>query len=88
MGAQGKHFPQDGKGSYAGYHPSDSAAAIAELESLRAAGRCEYLVIPATELWWLEHYREFEKHLRNNYPVVLEERDVCIIFALCASIKG
>lgn len=81
-GRKGKHFPQDEKGGYAGHHPADSAAAIAQLESLRAAGQGEFLVVPATEHWWLEHYREFGEHLRIHYPIVVKEMDACIIFAL------
>jgi GT2 family glycosyltransferase len=81
-GRQARHFPQDENGTYAGHHPADSTAAIAELESLRVAGRGKYLLIPATEFWWLEHYCQFGDHLRDNYSIVLEEKDACIIFAL------
>jgi hypothetical protein len=59
---RGEHFPQTGDGTYAGYHPEDSAAAIAGLETLREDG-AEFLVIPATSGWWLEHYAEFARHL-------------------------
>jgi GT2 family glycosyltransferase len=56
------HFPQAENGAYAGYHPADSDAAIAELELLREAG-AEFLVLPAPSIWWLEHYRRFAAHL-------------------------
>lgn len=56
------HFPQNGNGGYAGYHPAGSEDAIAELERLRGAG-AEYLLVPATSLWWLDHYRPFAEHL-------------------------
>jgi len=59
---RGEHFPQTGDGTYAGYHPEDSAAAIAGLEALREDG-AEFLVIPATSGWWLEHYADFARHL-------------------------
>lgn len=58
------HFPQNGNGEYAGYHPADSEDAIAELERLREAG-AEYLLIPGTSRWWLEHYRTFAEHLSS-----------------------
>src|SRR5947207_15858862 len=51
------HFPRREDGVYAGYHPADSAAAIAHLEGLRDRG-AEFLAFPATALWWLEHYAE------------------------------
>jgi len=78
-GRQGGHFPQDSGGGYLGHHPSDSAEAIDRLESLRAAG-AEYLVLPSTAYWWLEHYGDFAEHLRCNYAA--DERDVCAIFRL------
>ena len=62
----GWHFPQAPDGGYSGYHPSDSAAAIAELEKLRARG-ADYLLIPSTAFWWLEHYKEFGRHLETSY---------------------
>ena len=59
---QAAHFPQAEDGGYAGYHPADSEAAIAELERLREDG-AEYLVLPAPSIWWLEHYGGFADHL-------------------------
>jgi GT2 family glycosyltransferase len=77
----GSHFPQDPVGGYLGHHPGDSAEAIARLEELRAAG-AEYLVLPATSSWWLDHYAGFASHLRRRYPMT--ESDVCTIFELSA----
>jgi hypothetical protein len=74
------HFPQDDEGTYAGFYPTDSAAAIAHLEELRKRG-AEYLVFPSTATWWLERYGEFGDHLRARYAVALEE-DNCLIFSL------
>jgi GT2 family glycosyltransferase len=62
------HFPQDGNGEYAGHHPADSEAAIAELERLREEG-AEYLILPAPSAWWLDHYDGFAWHL-ERYPLL------------------
>ena len=80
-GRQGWHFPQDDSGKYAGYYPLNSAAAIAHLEGLRAKG-VDYLVAPSTALWWLDYYGEFGQHLMQQYQVVVQQKDVCLIFAL------
>jgi ATP-binding cassette, subfamily B, bacterial len=63
------HFPQTGDNVYAGHYPATSEEAIAQLEQLRARG-AEYLVLPATGFWWLEHYAAFADHLSGCYPVV------------------
>src|SRR5262245_48131069 len=47
------HFPRHQDGQYAGYHPKDSAAALAHLDEWRTRG-AGYLVIPATAFWWLD----------------------------------
>jgi glycosyltransferase involved in cell wall biosynthesis len=73
------HFPRNVDGLYAGYNPADSAAAIAHLEELRAQG-AEFLLFPATALWWLEHYAEFRRYLESRYPVVVRQTDSCVIF--------
>lgn len=73
------HFPQDSRGGYLGHHPQDSDDAIAQLEHLRAAG-ADYLVLPETAYWWLDHYRGFGDHLRARYEAA--GRDACTIFEL------
>ena len=64
-----EHFPQSADGTYAGHHPSDSAACIAELEWRRRRG-ADFLVIPSPSRWWLDHYREFAEHLNRKYLAV------------------
>lgn len=78
---RGWHFPRAEDGRYLGYHPHDSAAAIAHLEELRASG-AEYLLFPATARWWLDHYKEFTQHLETKYTAVPSFDDSCVIFAL------
>jgi SAM-dependent methyltransferase len=80
-GRRAAHFPQGRDGAYAGYHPEGSAEAIAHLEALRSAG-AEYLVLPSTSLWWMEHYKEFRDHLLDRYVQVAYEEGAGAIFAL------
>jgi glycosyltransferase involved in cell wall biosynthesis len=80
-GSECCHFLQDDKGEYAGYHPRDSEAAITALEQLRARG-VKYLLLPATALWWLEHYSEFGAYLVHNYSRVVDQPNTCVIYAL------
>jgi hypothetical protein len=80
-GRPGWHFPQTSGGVYAGHHPADSQAAIAQLEAVRARG-ADYLVIPRTAFWWLEHYREFSEHLLRRYQCAFRDERTCMVFAL------
>lgn len=82
-GRDGWHFPQVVGGTYAGHHPADSEEAIAHLEELRQRGG-EYLIIPGTSLWWLEHYGDFRGHLERNYVRIAEAPDAYIVFRLKA----
>jgi GT2 family glycosyltransferase len=84
-GCDAGHFPQDSEGGYLGHHPADSDDAVERLESLRSAG-ADYLVLPSTAYWWLDHYAGFAKHLRSHY--VATERDACTIFRLAGDRGG
>ena len=77
---QSWHFPRAESGAYAGFHPRDSTEVIAHLDSLRATG-CEFLVIPSTAFWWLDHYADFRAHLATRCHEILSE-SACLIFAL------
>jgi hypothetical protein len=79
-GRRGWHFPQDGTGRPLGYHPADSAEAIAHLEHLRTKG-AGYLLLPGPERWWLDHYAEVGRHLKTRHRLLTEDGD-CVIFAL------
>lgn len=74
------HFPSGEEGTYAGFYPRDSNAAILHLEELRARG-LEYFLIPSPALWWLDHYTEFQLHLDSRYRRVWSDQD-CVIYDL------
>jgi hypothetical protein len=80
-GRQGWHFPQTEEGRYAGHHPANSAEAIAHLEALRVKG-ADFLLLPSTAFWWLDHYAKFRLHLEEHYVSVVYQADVCLIFDL------
>lgn len=81
-GRKAWHFPQLPDGSYPGFYPADSQAAIMELEHLRADGG-EFLLIPRIAFWWFDHYRDFAQHLEARYPQIFRHQDTCWIYALC-----
>jgi GT2 family glycosyltransferase/glycosyltransferase involved in cell wall biosynthesis len=60
------HFPRDSAGGYPGYYPADSGAAINHLEQLRDLG-AQYLLLPGTATWWLDHYDGLRRHLEQHY---------------------
>jgi hypothetical protein len=80
-GRTGWHFLRNDKGLYAGHHPADSAAAIAALERLRAAGAA-YLVFPQVALWWLDHYAGLRDHLDTHGRVIVRDDRTAVIYAL------
>jgi hypothetical protein len=82
-GCRGWHFPQAAGGEYAGHHPADSEDAVEHLEDLRARG-AQYLVVPATSAWWLDHYAAFTEHLDTRYSRVAELADGYVAFSLAS----
>jgi hypothetical protein len=79
-GMRAWHFPQNEQGDYVGHHPLDSAAAIEELERTRKRG-AEFLILPSSSFWWLDHYGEFAAHLEERYRRRWAD-DSCIVFEL------
>jgi hypothetical protein len=79
-GRRAWHFPQAADGTYAGAYPEDSEAAIAHLEDLRRQG-AQYLLVPSTSAWWLEHYEGLARYLHDRCRA-LAEREECALFAL------
>ena len=74
------HFPQQQDGTYAGSYPADSEAAVAHLEELRTKG-AQYLLVPSTAAWWMDHYDGFARHLQDRYRR-LADRDECLLYSL------
>jgi GT2 family glycosyltransferase len=77
-GRSGRHFPQDPSGAYAGFYPADGAAALAHLEALRTKG-AQYLVVPATAAWWLDHYPALADHLLRRCNVLSRDEDLLLV---------
>jgi hypothetical protein len=77
------HFPQDPSGAYAGFHPPDSGAAIADLARLRSHG-ASHLLIPKASLWWLDHYDELRLHLEHTGSLLWRDEEACALYALAA----
>jgi len=80
-GRQAGPFPQATDGSYGGYNPKSSTAAIVQLEALRARG-AQYLVLPVFAFWWLDYYQEFRAHLESRYRLLCRYERTCAVFAL------
>ena len=74
------HFPY-ADGAYAGYHPADDQDAIKHLDEMRADGAA-YIAFPPPSLWWLEHYREFARHLEDRHELVERDPDAGAVYAL------
>jgi glycosyltransferase involved in cell wall biosynthesis len=79
-GRLGWHFPQEPGGAYAGHYPATSVEAISHLEAQRERG-AEFLVFPATALWWLDHYPELARHLQDRYRIAARFES-CVLFDL------
>jgi GT2 family glycosyltransferase len=80
-GRRALHFPQAPDGGWAGHHPADSEEAIDHLEALRDGG-AEYLVVPPTYGWWLQHYDGLRQHLDSRYRAVAVDERAGAIYRL------
>ena len=60
--------------------PNDDENAIEELERMRRAG-ATFAVFAWPSFWWLDHYSGLQRHLRRNFPCVLET-ELMIMFDL------
>jgi len=86
-GREAWHFPQREDGVYAGHYPAHSADAITHLEWLRAKGG-DFLILPRTSFWWLDHYEDFKRHLETHYRRIDTAHDACVVYELRASSNG
>jgi hypothetical protein len=78
---RGEHFPRGGNGGYAGFYPADSADAVAQLEALRGDG-VDFLALPSSAFWWLDHYGEFASYLEHRYCQLVRSDDTGVVFDL------
>jgi glycosyltransferase involved in cell wall biosynthesis len=76
------HFPEGPGHKYAGHHPASSDEAIRYLEAIRKRGG-QYLLLPNTAFWWLEHYSGFGRYLEENYKLTHRDEH-CWIWDLSA----
>jgi hypothetical protein len=44
----------------------------------------QYLLLPATAFWWLDHYQKFRDDLEARYPVIVRNDNTCLIFRLAS----
>jgi hypothetical protein len=72
------HFPRLDNGSWAGYHPESSEAAIEHLEALRERG-AQHLLLPSPSFWWREYYPELFEHLEETSTAVWDDES-CAVF--------
>jgi O-antigen biosynthesis protein len=77
-GRQAWHLPQNSEGFYAGHHPVSSADVIENVQRLLSKG-AEYLVLPETAFWWLDHYEGLRKFLETTHERIWDDDD-CIIY--------
>ena len=71
------HFPR----SIGSGHPARSEDAIGQIETIRTQGSI-YLVFPATELWWLDHYGQFREYLYAASRAVVNRAETAVVFEL------
>lgn len=79
------HVPRDDAGGYAGYHPADGRAAVAVVDLLAQAG-ADFLVVPHTASWWLDHYEGLRERLEVWGPPVAEQDEVAAVYRLSAAV--
>jgi hypothetical protein len=80
-GRIGESFPQDADGSFAGFYPGDSAAAIAATQAAASRG-ITHLAVPATARWWFQQYPEWTQFLIAKAGNPVWQDPACTIFDL------
>lgn len=80
-GTRAWHFPRTADGTYAGHHPADSEEALAHLDHLRRSG-AEYLLLPCTAFWWLDHYPGLRAYLERHCRLTSYQENAGVLYAL------
>lgn len=80
LAADGRPIPFLERGGQYWGPPVDDAAAIRELERLRAVG-ARFLVFGWPGFWWTDHYCGFHAHLCSRFPCILES-ELALVFDL------
>jgi hypothetical protein len=75
------HFPRGDDGFFLGEYPADGTAAVDHLSRWRASG-AEFLVIPRTAFWWLDHYPDLRAEI-GRYRTTFVDEDVIIVDLRC-----
>jgi hypothetical protein len=86
LSRRARHFPGDADGGWAGYHPADSAEALAMLERDRLLG-VDHFALPQTGDWWLDHYEGLARYLATRCQLVAQAPGAGRIWALAATRK-
>ena len=76
-GRRAWHFPRTAQGYFAGEHPGDVDEILDTLDRWRDAG-AEYLLLPSTAFWWLDHYSGLSDALTKRFSIVTQDEDVMI----------
>lgn len=79
-----KTLPFPEKNGFFSGTPENAGAAIAEVERQRKAGAAAIIFIRSTR-WWLEHFPEFQHHLRSNYSCVADSDRLVVFDLRCAA---
>jgi hypothetical protein len=77
VGVEGRHYPQDASGTWAGFHPADDAHAIALLAEVQRRG-ADHLLVPAPSAWWFNHYAGWRRHLDDTARLVARDDDLTL----------
>jgi O-methyltransferase len=64
-------------GEYGGAPPDDETA-IRELQRLRRQSAANLIIFAWPAFWWFEYYAGFNRHLRFNFPCILENERLVV----------
>ena len=78
---RGSAFPQAEGGKPLAHAPGGGAAAIAELEELRAQG-AQYLLVPGPMEAWLDQHGELREYLEANYGACWYQEETGLLYSL------